>query len=226
MGRKKHIKIKETATFPNVFRINEETTEKDFLKYFGNNNPVVLEVGCGHGDYSVNLALQYPESNFIGLDIKPARIHRGASRALDESINNLAFLVGRAEKLAEVFKAHPINAIWIPFPDPHPRRKSASRRLISPEFLNIYREILSENGVVNFKTDNEGLFKYAKEVLNNQDVTIHKLTDNLYESDFHELTHEIQTTYEKRYLEEGRIIRFVSFSFNHNPDKGKDQIKN
>ncbi len=213
MARKKHIKILEAATLPNVFRIFDDITEDELRNYFNNHNPFILEVGCGHGDYSVNLASQHKDKNFIGVDLKPARIHRGATIALKNKIHNLAFLIGRAEKLDEIFKSKNVEAVWIPFPDPHPRRTSAFRRLISPDFLKIYKEILKPGGVVNFKTDNEELFEYAKEVLNNDKITIHKLTDDLYKSDFHELTHEIQTTYEKRYVEEGRIIKFVSFSF-------------
>ena len=213
MGRKKKVKIQETKNYPNVFRIEDNATENDLINYFGNDFPLTLEVGCGHGDYSVNLAKYHPDKNFIGLDIKASRIHTGATTAIENNIRNLAFLVGRAEKLTQVFKSKTIESIWVPFADPHPRRKSAPRRLISPEFLKIYREFLKPGGVVNFKTDNEGLFDYAKEVLQKENVIIHKLADNLYESEYHELTHEIQTTYEKRYVEEGRIIRFVSFSF-------------
>ena len=214
MARKKQLKIDEALTFPNVFVIYDGHTEDNIYEYLDKTKPITLEVGCGHGHYSLNLAKLYPEKNFVGIDLMPSRIHKGASEALKGKITNVAFMVGRAEKLVEVFNSKNIDEIWVPFPDPHARRRSAFRRLISPNFLEIYRTILKKDGIVNFKTDDTSLFEYAKQVLEKEDVVIHKLYDNLYNGDHDQLLHEIQTTYEKRFIEEGRTIKFVSFSFN------------
>lgn len=214
MPRKKQVKKDEAVTLKNVFSMYDGKTERDLYEYLDESLPLTLEVGCGHGDYSLRLALLYPEMNFVGIDVKPSRIYLGAKTALENKMKNIAFLVGRAENLIEFFKSKKVEAIWVPFPDPHVRRKSEFRRLISPALLTVYKSILAPGGVVNFKTDDYGLFEYAKVVLAKEKVIIHKLSEDVYNSEHDQHLHEIQTTYEKRFIEEGRTIRFVSFSFN------------
>ncbi len=163
---------------------------------------VVLEVGCGHGDYTVNLAKHFPDKNFIGLDLRPARLWVGAKLSLDEEISNAAFLATRAERLPEILKEEKISEIYIPFPEPHVRRRCEKRRLVSDFFLNIYKQVMVENGIIIFKTDDDGLYEYSVKVLSEMEATIIENDPDLYS--YGRVTREakqIQTTYEKYYIE-------------------------
>lgn len=213
MPRKKLIKINEVNSFPNVFNLSENPTEKDFRSYFNNENKIVLEIGCGHGDYTYNLAQHFPDKNFIGMDVKGSRIHAGASSVLENKINNAAFLVGRAEKLNQVFENKSISEILIPFPDPHVRRKSENRRLVSEYFLKIYKEILTDEGKIHFKTDNDLLFDFSVNVISRLNLKIHFLVYDLQINDDSDIYRSIQTRYEKHYRKDGRIIKYVCFGF-------------
>ena len=161
MARTKHKKIVEVNLLPNVFNIKNGSTDKDIVKYFANENPISLEIGCGHGDYTISLARNFSHRNFIGVDLKGARIWVGAKIALENKLTNAAFLRGNIEALSEFFVTKKIEEIIIPFPDPHIRRASESRRLVSSMFLEIYKSILSQDGKIHLKTDNEILFDYA-----------------------------------------------------------------
>ncbi|MDW8420039.1 MAG: tRNA (guanosine(46)-N7)-methyltransferase TrmB, partial [Chitinophagales bacterium] len=171
MGKAKMYKINSVAAFPNVFQ-NPHYTQPVLLNcrqeplqlkgkwrelVFQNNNPLVLELACGKGDYTIALATLYPNVNFVGVDIKGARIYTGARYALENSLRNAAFARFRIENILHFFSPREVNEIWITFPDPFPRKSDAKHRLTAPGFLARYREILSPGGIIHLKTDDANL---------------------------------------------------------------------
>jgi len=157
------------------------------------------------------LAEQMPDATLVGVDIKGSRIWHGAKRALDESVDNAKFLRTRIEDLKNYFEDGEVDEIWITFPDPHPRDGKAKKRLSSPRFLDIYKDLLKPGGSVHLKTDNELLFNYTLEVLSQEKWKIEEQVDDVYAEEVeYELLH-IQTQYEKRHLAEGRRISYVRF---------------
>lgn len=181
--------------------------------HFKNENPLVLELACGHGDYTIELAKLYPNKNFIGVDIKGARIWSGANHALENNMNNVAFLRTRIEQIGLFFENNEIDEIWITFPDPFLRKSRASNRLTSPGFLSRYRTILKSNGIINLKTDSPELYAYTDEVLReDEQVEILYQNPDIYKQplDFPEL--EIKTYYEKKHLKINRLITFTQFT--------------
>jgi len=212
MARSKLKKISQVQNLPNVFSWEDENVESAISDYFGNDNSFTLEIGCGHGDYSIELAKMYPERNFIGVDYKGARIYAAATKANELNLKNAAFLISGAEKLSNIFSEGKVDEIFIPFPDPHYPRKSF-KRLVSQNFLNIYKSIVTVNAKIHLKTDNEELFKYALFVLERENCTIHYATSNLYSEQALEHQHTIKTKYEKQYLEEGKEIKYICFGW-------------
>ena len=213
MARKKSQRLEEVYTLPNVFTFEENNTEKKLSEYFGNDNKICLEIGCGHGDYSIALSQKFPDTNFVGLDMRATRVYIGAKEALNENHKNAAFIVARADQLPEIFSDKKIDEIWIPFPDSLPRRKDAPKRLISTKFLEIYKKIISPDGVINFKTDDLPLFEFACKNLERPDVKILKCLENLHDGNELNLREKIQTLHEKVFLREGRIIKYIQFQF-------------
>lgn len=211
MARTKRKKINEVRSLPNVFSREDDNIETLLREYFANNNSISLEIGCGHGDYTVNLAQIYPGRNFVGIDFKGARIYFGAKQALDLNLPNAAFLLTGAEWLNEIFKKEKIDEIYIPFPDPHYKRKSIPKRLISPEFLKIYKSIISGDGRIHLKTDNTDFYHFALQMIEENDWKIIYSTSNFYKDDPPEFLHNIKTKYEKHYLDEGRTIKYICF---------------
>ena len=211
MARTKHKKIVEVNLLPNVFNIKNGSTDKDIVKYFANENPISLEIGCGHGDYTISLARNFSHRNFIGVDLKGARIWVGAKIALENKLTNAAFLRGNIEALSEFFVTKKIEEIIIPFPDPHIRRASESRRLVSSMFLEIYKSILSQGGKIHLKTDNEILFDYAMGILSDSKYQIIYKSNNIHAEKDIPIIAAIQTKYEKHYLKKGRSIKYISF---------------
>jgi len=214
MSRTKHLRLRKVKEFPNVFLpgIRDETGVKVY-RYFGNGFPISLEIGCGNGDYTIELAKANQQRNFIGIDLKGARIYNGAKIALEQNLHNAAFLLCRVEKLNEIFHNKSISEMFIPFPDPHVRRTSERRRLIAAEFLKMYSSLLSDSGKIHFKTDNDALYDYAIRSITAFGCKIFYMTENLYK---HEMPNDIvpvQTKYEKSYLLEGREIKYISFGF-------------
>lgn len=226
MGRKSKLKrFAEIATFPNVYEIdpatesfisNAEGMSRDLRglwapTHFQNNHPVILELACGKGDYTVALARIHPEINFIGIDIKGARMWLGALTALENSLHNVAFLRTRIEFITRFFAQGEISEIWITFPDPYEGK--ANRRLTSPPFLDRYREILKPGGIVHLKSDSELLYEYTLEVIHadpgckvlyaESDIYSHLLA-------FEELEHK--TYYEKKHLKDGKTIKYIRFT--------------
>lgn len=182
---------------------------------FRNTNPIVLEVGCGRGEYCIGMARLFPEKNFIGSDIKGERLWKGSTLAEEEELDNVAFLRTFIEQIDENFAEKEVDEIWITFPDPRPKDRDIKRRLTSPRFLALYRKILKPNGLIHLKTDNLALYEYTLEVLQERESEIKHLlhTSDLYRSDLQEHTMGIYTTYEKRYLDEGIPIKYIQLQF-------------
>lgn len=220
MGRSKLDKFKDNELSRYVIQPGNEIF--DNIKgnwrdlYFKNENDLVLELACGRGEYTIGLAREFSDRNFIGVDIKGPRIWRGMKIAEEEKLVNSGFLRGYIQNLETYFDAKEINEIWITFPDPRPKGRDERRRLTHPRFLDIYKAILKPGGQVYLKTDNQDLFEYSLEVLTSEtDVADLIYTRDLYHSEFVGEHYGIQTTYEKKYLEEGTKIKYLKFRFNN-----------
>jgi tRNA (guanine-N7-)-methyltransferase len=182
-------------------------------RLFYNSNPIVVELGCGKGEYTVNLAQVFKDKNFIGTDIKGSRIFVGAKQSSDLELGNTAFLRTRIQNLADFFAPGEITEIWITFPDPRPRGKDERRRLTGPRFLGIYKNLLTPGGLVHLKTDDADLFQYSKETAIQFGCHVIHATESLYQSPLAALHHGIKTYYEKIFLAEGKPIHYLQFKF-------------
>ncbi|CEN40774.1 tRNA (guanosine(46)-N7)-methyltransferase TrmB [Capnocytophaga cynodegmi] len=221
MGSKNKLKrFKENETFTNVLQPKRDELLSEYFPfkgkwnelYFKNNNPIVLELGCGKGEYSVGLAKRYPNKNFIGVDIKGARFWRGAKTAIEENIENVAFLRTQIELIEHCFAQGEVSEIWITFPDPQIKYKRTKHRLTNTEFLNRYKNILATDGYIHLKTDSEFMHGYTLGLLHGLGYNVLYANHNIYNSDGvpSEVT-EIQTFYEKFYLEQNKPITYVKF---------------
>jgi len=181
-------------------------------EFFKNNNPVVLELACGKGEYTVNLAQMFPEKNFIGIDYKGNRIWRGAKTAIEENITNVGFLRIQIENLVDYFGENEIDEIWITFPDPQPQISREKKRLTSPRFLNLYKQMLKPGGFINLKTDNDGLHAYTAEKIEELGLKLHIKTEDLYHSPYADEVLNIKTYYEKKYLKDNKNINYLKYS--------------
>lgn len=224
--RNKLQKFAEVLSFPNVYE-NFDATNPALAgengqpvelrgqwaaKHFQNSLPITLELACGKGDYALGLAQAFPQRNFIGVDIKGARIWRGAKTALELGLQNVAFLRTRIEQIALFFEPGEVDEIWITFPDPFLRNSKSNRRLTSPPFLEQYRKILKSGGLVHLKTDDPTLFEFTLEVLETgKDVSIEYSDWDIYAKPLPMPELEIKTFYEKQHLAIGRTIKYVRF---------------
>jgi tRNA (guanine-N7-)-methyltransferase len=224
--RNKLQKFAEVLSFPNVYE-NFDATNPSLAgengqpvelkghwaeRCFQNSNPITLELACGKGDYAIGLAQRFPERNFLGVDIKGARIWRGAKTALELGLENVAFLRTRIEQIALFFEPGEVDEIWITFPDPFLRNSKSNRRLTSPMFLKEYRKILRPGGHVHLKTDDPTLFEFTLEVLaEEKDVHIEYQDHDIYAKPLPMPELEIKTFYEKQHLAIGRTIKYVRF---------------
>jgi tRNA (guanine-N7-)-methyltransferase len=215
---KKYSDIKQ---FPNVTESNLEQHEPVILSnywkdcYFNHSKNITLELGCGKGECTLNLARKYPDRQFIGIDIKGARIWKGAQIALDENLTNVMFLRMQIEFIVEYFTKHVIDQIWITFRDPHPKQynKNSHKRLTSPLFLELYKKILKPGGVIHLKTDNQLLYDYTLSTIESESMQLLSETDDLYNSDIEHDPILFQTTFEKKYLLEQISIKYLSFQY-------------
>lgn len=180
--------------------------------FFKNEKPLVLELGCGKGEYSIGLAKAYPQKNFIGIDIKGARFWRGAKTALEEGLKNVAFLRSQIELIDLLFSENEVDEIWITFPDPQIKYKRTKHRMTNSEFLQKYKKILKPQGMVNLKTDSEFMHGYTLGLLHGEGHEVIQANHNVYKNEYSpkEVT-AIQTFYEKQYLEQGKPITYVQF---------------
>ncbi len=223
MGSKNKLKrFKENETFSNVIQPTREEAEKDSLGlkgnwrkvFFKNENPIILELGCGKGEYSVNLAKAYPQKNYLGIDIKGARFWRGAKTALEENLTNVGFMRTQIELIDLLFAENEVDEIWITFPDPQIKYKRTKHRLTNIDFLEKYKKILKPEGVVHLKTDSEFMHGYTLGLLHGLEENIEYAHHDVYGNDQSpkDVT-EIQTFYESQYLEKNKKITYIRFKF-------------
>ena len=222
MGSKNKLKrFKENLTFKNVIQPSREILVDNNFEYkgkwsdlfFKNNNPIVIELGCGKGEYSIELAKLNPEKNFIGIDIKGARFWRGAKTAIDEGLNNIAFIRSQIELIEKIFSKEEVSEIWITFPDPQIKFKREKHRLINLKFINLYKNILVPNGIINLKTDSEFLHGYMLGLINSTNFLelIYSNHDIYNNSGAPDDVLSIQTFYELKFLKQKKPITFINF---------------
>lgn len=215
MGKDKLRKFAEVATFPNVVQLDAGKPFKGkwASEFFKNEKPLILELACGKGEYTVNLAKLFPEKNFIGIDYKGNRIWRGAKTAIEEGISNVGFLRIQIETILEYFAEGEVSEIWITFPDPQPQESREKKRLTNPAFLERYKNILVPEGIMHLKTDNDGFYAYTVEQIDLQNLPKLKETTDLYHSDLVDEVLSIKTYYEKKYLAVDKNINYVQWKF-------------
>jgi len=219
LGSKNKLKrFRENETFKNVIQPTREEVLNGFkLKgkwhsFFGNNNPIVLELGCGKGEYTVALAQKNKDINYIGIDIKGARFWRGAKTALEENLNNVAFVRTQIELIDNIFDKNEVSEIWITFPDPQIKYKRTVHRLTNIDFLKKYHHVLKPNGIVHLKTDSEFLHGYTIGLLQGLDQEILYAHHHIYNnSEAPKEVVNVQTFYEKQYLEKNKPITYLKF---------------
>lgn len=212
-------RFRDLETIERVFQPPfDEVFEKDYrlkgkwsVDVFQNVNPLILELGCGKGEYAVGLARRYPERNFAGVDIKGARIWKGARTANDEGLRNVAFLRTQIDFITSFFGRNEVDEIWITFPDPQEKKRRRKKRLTGALFLNRYRQFLKDDGVVHLKTDNRPLYQYTLKLANYNELTVERYSENLYKEKWEDESVAIQTYYESRFLEEGSPIHYIQF---------------
>jgi len=178
---------------------------------FGNDHALILELGCGKGEYTVGLARSFPNQNYIGLDIKGARIWTGASVANDEGLSNVAFLRTRIDFVNSFFAKNEVDEIWITFPDPQEKRRRLKKRLPGAHFLNSYRAFLKDGGRIHLKTDNLQLYKDTLELINYNKLEVIQHSSDIYNEDWNDERVSIQTYYERIFLSKGTKINYLCF---------------
>ena len=183
---------------------------------FGNDNPVILELGCGKGEYTVGLAERFPKNNYVGIDIKGSRMWRGARTADEKKLLNTAFLRTRIEFINSFFADDEVNEIWLTFPDPQLENRNSNKRLTCPWFLNKYRTFLKNNGIIHLKTDNPDLYNYTKSLVEKNGLEIVTITGDLYGEKPGDDILSIRTYYESIFLKEGHKICYLAFRLDKN----------
>lgn len=206
--------------FGEVFNKNHPYKGKWRETVFKNNNPIVLELGCGRGEYSVGMGQHFPDKNFIGVDIKGARIWRGAKTAFEEKMNNVFFIRTRIDFISSFFDANEVDEIWITFPDPQPQESREKKRLTAPLFINRYKDFLKPDGIIHLKTDNAPFFQYTLDEIKKNNYPLMESSFNLYEEKIETLnatTKEIlsiKTHYEDLFSKKGFNICYLKFQLN------------
>jgi len=221
VGKGKLKKFQEMETFKHVVQVPYKILKQNdfYLKgkwaeeFFKNENPIILELGCGKGEYTVALAELNPGFNYIGVDIKGARLFTGAKQAIQKDLTNVAFLRTNIEIITQFFAENEISEIWLTFPDP--QMKKTRKRLTSTTFLNKYKHFLRKGGIIHLKTDSNFQYTYIHALVQMNKFEVLAKTDNLYESELLTETLQIKTFYEKQWLSRGITIKYISFKLNN-----------
>lgn len=220
MGSKNKLKrFKENESFQSVIQPDRDALVSDQFSlkgkwktnFFKNDNPLVLELGCGKGEYTVHLAQNDSERNYLGIDIKGARFWRGAKTALESGLNNVGFLRTQIELISSCFAVNEVDEIWITFPDPQIKYKRTKHRLTNPEFLNNYKKVLKPEGIIHLKTDSEFLFGYTLGIMENQGEILYAHHNIYNNSNAPQVAVAIQTFYEQQFLDQGKAITYMQF---------------
>jgi len=211
MAHKKLIRFAELETFDNVLQFPKNIKGK-WKEFFNNENPVILELACGKGEYAVGLGMLYPHKNFIGIDIKGNRIWVGARKALENKLHNVAFLRAQIDQVNEYFSNGEVSEIWITFPDPQLRKSKAKKRLTHPKFLRLYKQVLKGGGYIHLKTDSPDLYEFTKRVIAMYGCTLHKDHGNLYHDEMISEELKIKTHYESLDIAQSNRIHYLCFS--------------
>lgn len=227
-GKKKLAHFEEMKSFPNVFEPElEEVFRTDYqikgkwrTNFFKNDLPIVLELGCGKGEYTIGMARKFPKLNFIGIDIKGARMWRGAKTAIEDQLKNVAFLRTRIEFIENCFAENEVDEIWITFPDPQEKDRREKKRLTGPLFINRYKKFLKPEGLIHLKTDSSFFYHFSTEECEKNNYEVLLATDNLYQEGIGHLDQDMQeilsikTHYEKIFTEKGHKIHYLKFKPN------------
>ena len=208
----------ENETFSNLFQLSyEDVVDGFYLKnkwhsdFFKNSNPIILELGCGKGEYTVGLARKYPDMNFIGVDIKGARMWRGLKTANEENLINFAFIRTRINLVHLCFGENEVSEIWITFPDPHPKEIRTRKRLTSPMFLSLYKKFMKPGAIIHLKTDNIIFLEYTLDIIKEAGHEKLFLTYDVYNEGLNNEVDQIQTYYENKWLNHGTKIKYLKF---------------
>ncbi|MGC3979067.1 MAG: tRNA (guanosine(46)-N7)-methyltransferase TrmB [Paludibacteraceae bacterium] len=218
MGKNKLAKFADLETFPHVFQIASSTllAGNGFLlkgkwnsTFFNNSNPIVVELGCGKGEYTVELAKQFPDKNYIGVDIKGARLWTGAKESYLKEMKNVAFIRTNIEMIEHFFDKNEVSEIWLTFPDP--QMKKTTKRLTATNFIQSYLKLLNNNGIIHLKTDSPFMFTYTHKMVLANNFPILELSENIYDTENVSDILKIKTYYEQQWLERGLTIKYISF---------------
>ncbi len=229
MGKNKLSKFADLNTYEHVVQISYKKLLAEEFKYkgkwseafFGNSNPIVLELGCGKGEYTVKLASHFPEYNFIGLDIKGARMWVGATQAMERGLNNVGFLRTNIENIRLFFAEKEVSEIWLTFPDP--QMKKTRKRMTATNFIEKYRKLMVPNGIIHLKSDSNFIYRYTEAMVAENQFELIRKTDDLYRSELLDEVLSIQTYYERQWLDRGLSIKYLSFKLSHqNPLREPD----
>lgn len=222
MGQKKLKRFAEIETFPNVLQYPQGMPGK-WKDLFKNDHPITLELACGKGEYALGLGRLYPDRNFIGIDLKGNRIWAGAKKALQEGLQNVAFMRTHIDKLTDYFAPGEVAEIWITFPDPQLRVSRAKKRLTHPKFLRIYQQVLQPGGNIHLKTDSPDLYAFTKLVSEQYGLIVHEDLDDVYASDVIAEELAIKTYYEGLDIAQSNRVHYLRLSVPEQmPDEAKD----
>ena len=226
MGKNKLEKFADMASYPHVFEYPHSAVDNVpfemkgnwHKEFFKNNNPIVLELGCGRGEYTVGLGRMFPDVNFIGIDIKGARMWTGATESLESGMQNVAFLRTNIEIIDRFFAPDEVAEVWLTFSDP--QMKKATKRLTSTYFMERYRKFLIDGGIIHVKTDSNFMFTYTKYMVEKNQLAVDVMTEDLYHSGMADEILGIRTYYEQQWLDRGLNIKYIKF---HLPQSGELQ---
>jgi len=221
VSKNKLTKFAELNTYEHVVQISYKKLLAEEFQYkgkwseafFGNTNPVILELGCGKGEYTVKLACHFPEYNFIGLDIKGARMWVGATQGKELGLKNVGFLRTNIENIRLFFAEGEVSEIWLTFPDPQMRK--TRKRLTATNFIENYRQIMVPNGIIHLKSDSNFMYRYTEAMVAENKFELIRKTEDLYQSEMLDEVLSIQTYYEKQWLDRGLSIKYLAFRLSH-----------